>query len=373
MTVQPKITAALIIAAALLAAACGSSSSGGPSSSSNFPDEVAGIPRAQSVGPDEYSMFQAQAADTANEPDTLEGDIQADFKLVANFADDDEEAIIAFSDDDDYALLLFKPEAGGVETPYFLTGDANSDLIAVAESLGEEEEDPAWSGRGGLFFPEAQEYSVMGVWAEDASDFLRGSGGGNSGYDFDNFRPFYFGLETPDANIPATGSGDLTYTGSAFGIYAVDGGDRYFLFSEGLAFVVNFASKKIAGTIDLHAFLPPTLLAFEGEFPMPAILAELTSQERADLTAAGQFPFAVSVDLAQTDIGSDGTFEGSASVQRDTKNDDNPAFFGGLNGVTGEFKGDFYGPAAQELAGVAEVGGGSGQDKLSLGFIADEE
>lgn len=163
--------------------------------------------------------------------------------------------------------------------------------------------------------PSSLTYATYGFWAEsDDPGLIDGDTAPVQG------GAFFGGNNTPIGNMPSTGTAN--YSGFVIGNdSSSDGGD----FGGGLGLVVgdatlaaNFATNRISGLLELNnaEFVPYT-----------------------DIT------------LSETSISAN-TFEGTATT--------------GL-GHSGTFRGQFFGPAAQELAGLASLSEGPSNLQVSFG------
>jgi hypothetical protein len=147
----------------------------------------------------------------------------------------------------------------------------------------------------------------------------------HQGYTDDTETAFTYGVETPDAAVPRTGTG--TYTVQLGGlmkvndpaIYGATSGTTFGLSGTGLL-TANFASNFISADGRLYVFDPATLAQYGSDMPWNATAAIYSTTNN---------------------------FNGSFTV-------------GGPRTLAGEWGGRFYGPAAEELGGSFYAGYANG-------------
>lgn len=125
------------------------------------------------------------------------------------------------------------------------------------------------------------------------------------------------GSPTPAANVPTTGS--ATYTGGALGVASLNSSSTSYLFSGIATLNAVFSSGTISGAIT-------GINAYSGQTNSPAGTLN-------------------DIDLTGGTISGNG-FAGSASTSSTAGTAAN------FSGATGSFRGNFFGPAAQEAGGT---------------------
>jgi hypothetical protein len=125
------------------------------------------------------------------------------------------------------------------------------------------------------------------------------------------------GSPTPAANVPTTGS--ATYTGGALGVASLNSSSASYLFSGIATLNAVFSSGTISGAIT-------GINAYSGQTNSPAGTLN-------------------DIDLTGGTISGNG-FAGSASTSSTAGTAAN------FSGATGSFRGNFFGPAAQEAGGT---------------------
>ncbi len=109
------------------------------------------------------------------------------------------------------------------------------------------------------------EYGGFGIWLANPQNFF---GAGAFGFPDWQRQIFYYGLMTPAANVPTTGT--ARYSGIAAGLYLThagtvggDPGDRFVVAGD-VHLEADFAAQEIGGDVFLRAFHHHTLAAEEG-------------------------------------------------------------------------------------------------------------
>ena len=151
---------------------------------------------------------------------------------------------------------------------------------------------------------QALNWSAFGLWSYAYENDPHGNGAGQS-------YAFAFGNLTPAASVPATGS--ATYSGTTMGMGGGPGENSLYALQGNAKIVANFSAQSVVTN-----------------------LTNLTIQN-IYTNATGSLP-----DLTGTSTISGNAYSGPIAG----------------TGLTGSVKGNFFGPAAQETAGVWQASGG---------------
>jgi hypothetical protein len=151
---------------------------------------------------------------------------------------------------------------------------------------------------------QALNWSAFGLWSYSYENDPHGNGAGRS-------HAFAFGNLTPASSVPATGS--ATYNGTTMGMGGGPGDNSLNAVQGNAKIVANFAGQSVTTS-----------------------LTNLTTQN-IYTNVAGSLP-----DLTGTSTISGNAYSGPIAG----------------TGLSGSIKGNFYGPAAQETAGVWQASGG---------------
>jgi hypothetical protein len=156
-------------------------------------------------------------------------------------------------------------------------------------------------GANGEFLPGPQmlNYAAYGLWVSDDA-----ATAGRAG-------TFAFGSLTPTASVPATGS--ATFNGTTMGVGGATSGSTVYALQGNAQIIANFATQSVT-----------------------ANLTNLSTQN-ISTNATGSLP-----NLSGTSAISGNAYAGTIAG----------------TGLTGTINGNFYGPAAQETAGVWQASGG---------------
>ena len=156
-------------------------------------------------------------------------------------------------------------------------------------------------------------YSAFGLWAVSYENDPTGNGAGRA-------YPFAFGNLTPSPSVPVTGS--ATFNGTTIGLGGGGGANSLYALQGNAQIVANFSTQSVA-----------------------AKFTNLTTQN-IYTNATGTLP----------DLTGASTITGNAYSGPITG-----------TGLTGSLSGHFYGPAAQETAGVWQASGGGNSWMGSFG------
>lgn len=159
-------------------------------------------------------------------------------------------------------------------------------------------------------------YSTYGVWEAGYTNF--------DYYGDTTLGAYAFGIQTPVASMPSTGT--ATYTGSAtgYGQFNATGMPTVFSYTATASLTADFASSTISGTLTASKFASVT-----------------------DGSSLGSTPF-TSISLETASFSGSNNYKGTTTVNGGT-----------MTGLTGTYAGTFYGPNANETAGTLTVTNGS--------------
>jgi hypothetical protein len=189
----------------------------------------------------------------------------------------------------------------------------------------------AQSGSTWVFFGGGEmNYAVFGAWATSTQA---------SGAPLTGFGPFVAGYQTTAAQMPTTGT--ATYTASAQGDF---GPVRAILSSPGF-------STSLLGTSDNGA-----AVSFTANFGTGAVTGSLTVPVTVNGATSSSGSFQVGMNGSITS----NAFAGTTAVTSSTG-----SFM--TTAATGSFKGGFFGPNVDEIAGVFDVSDGTNKAVGSFG------